>query len=61
MAAQSNAGFTLADSVNQKELHSARALEDINAREVAQVVRKYGTILAKDLINHSGGKGIDGP
>lgn len=42
--------FSLASNIGDKELKAAKALENHNIREVAQLVRRSGVILAKELL-----------
>jgi hypothetical protein len=42
--------YHLASRIGEKELKAAKALENVNIRETAQLVRRSGVILAKELL-----------
>lgn len=49
IAAQDDS-YHLASKIGEKELKAAKALENANVRETAQLVRRSGVILAKELL-----------
>ncbi|CAN5124324.1 hypothetical protein BH10CYA1_BH10CYA1_35490 [soil metagenome] len=50
IVASQDDSYHLASRIGEKELKAAKALENVNVRETAQLVRRSGVILAKELL-----------